>query len=122
MVSELSEGEILDYLMTSDFEEGLNPEEFKFLLFKFRNYYKKAIGNLSLEKDKIDSVIRNAEDSKRTIQNQIDEVLNQKKDMENKPYFYFHFLAGGAPAYVLEKKSLPVPPIALLIDSYCSRG
>jgi hypothetical protein len=84
MVSELSEGEILDYLMTSDFEEGLNPEEFKFLLFKFRNYYKKAVGNLSLEKDKIDSVIRNAEDSKRTIQNQIDEVLNQKKDMENK--------------------------------------
>ena len=84
MVSELSESEILDYLMTSDFEEGLNPEEFKFLLFKFRNYYKKAVGNLSLEKDKIDSVIRNAEDSRRTIQNQIDEALSQKKDIENK--------------------------------------
>lgn len=36
----LSEEEILNFLMTSEFNEGLTPEEFKFLLKKFRNFYR----------------------------------------------------------------------------------
>jgi hypothetical protein len=36
----LTEKEILDYLMTSDFNEGLTKEESKFLLLKYRNFYR----------------------------------------------------------------------------------
>jgi len=84
MVSALSETEILDYLMTSDFEEGLTSEEFKFLLLKFRHYYKKVYCTYSLEKDKIDSIIRNSEDSKRSLENQLESSISQKIELENK--------------------------------------
>ena len=36
----LNEREILDYLMTSDFNEGLTHEESRFLLLKFRHFYR----------------------------------------------------------------------------------
>lgn len=36
----LDEREILDYLMTSDFNEGLTSDESRFLLLKFRSFYR----------------------------------------------------------------------------------
>lgn len=84
MVSELSETEILDYLMTSDFEEGLNVEEFKFLLFKFRNYYKKVSCSLVLETDKITTVLRNSEDSIRMMENKVQDAITKKNEIETK--------------------------------------
>lgn len=36
----LNESDILDYLMTSDFNEGLTQEESKFLLLKYRYFYR----------------------------------------------------------------------------------
>lgn len=39
-VKDLSEADILNYLMTSEFNEGLTPDEFKFLLHKFRYNYR----------------------------------------------------------------------------------
>ena len=47
-----SENDILSYLMTSDFNEGLTPDEFKFLLHRFRYHYRLAYGmnhNLKIE-------------------------------------------------------------------------
>jgi hypothetical protein len=41
MVNEfLTDKEILEYLMTSDFNEGLTQDEFKFLLLKYKGYYR----------------------------------------------------------------------------------
>lgn len=40
MISELTDKEILEFLMTSDFQENLSPDELRFLLLKFRNYYR----------------------------------------------------------------------------------
>lgn len=40
MISELNDDEILNFLMTSDFEENYKPEEFRYLLSKFRYYYR----------------------------------------------------------------------------------
>lgn len=54
MINELSEDEILDYLMTSDFEEGLTPVEFKFLLKKFRNFFKLVNSRFVSQKDIIE--------------------------------------------------------------------
>lgn len=40
MISELNDEEILDFLMTSDFDEDYKPEELKYLLHKFRYFYR----------------------------------------------------------------------------------
>lgn len=40
MIAELTDKEILDFLMTSDFNENLSPDETRFLLLKFRNFYR----------------------------------------------------------------------------------
>ncbi len=40
MISELNDNEILDFLMTSDFEGDYKPDEFKYLLFKWRYFYR----------------------------------------------------------------------------------
>ena len=44
MINNLQEQEILDYIMTSEFTEGLTPDEFTFLLIRLRNYYKISTG------------------------------------------------------------------------------
>lgn len=36
----LTESDILDYLMTSDFNDGLTNEESRFLLLRYRNFYR----------------------------------------------------------------------------------
>lgn len=39
-MNELTDKDILEFLMTSDFNENLTPEESRFLLFKFRYFYR----------------------------------------------------------------------------------
>ena len=40
MISELKDDEILDFLMTSDFEDDYSPSELKYLLIKWRYFYR----------------------------------------------------------------------------------
>lgn len=40
MISELDDDEILNFLMTSDFEDNYSPSEYKFLLTKYRYFYR----------------------------------------------------------------------------------
>jgi hypothetical protein len=40
MISELRDDEILDFLMTSDYHEDYKPSDFKYLLTKFRYFYR----------------------------------------------------------------------------------
>jgi hypothetical protein len=51
MISELNDEEILDLLMTSEFENNLSPTEFKFLLKKWRYFYRIQNGMLERSKD-----------------------------------------------------------------------
>lgn len=46
MISELNDQEILDFLMTSDFEGDYSPEELKYLLFKWRYFYRLSNGKI----------------------------------------------------------------------------
>ena len=50
MIVELSDAEILEYLMTSDFIENYKPEEYKYLLHKFRYLYRVLHGNYNRSK------------------------------------------------------------------------
>jgi hypothetical protein len=55
MISELKDDEILEYLMTSDINENLKPDDYKYLIFKFRYFYKILYGNFQLYKTNISS-------------------------------------------------------------------
>jgi hypothetical protein len=52
MISELNDNEILDFLMTSEFEDDYSPEELKYLLVKWRYFYRLLSG--SSETNKVD--------------------------------------------------------------------
>ncbi len=53
MNKELTDDELLNYLITSDFIESFSPEEYKFLLVKFRYFYR--LQNGRLERNKYDA-------------------------------------------------------------------
>ena len=83
-VQDLSENDIIDYLMTSEFNEGMTEEEFKFLLFKFRYHYrllyarKESIKN---DVDKFESELK----SLREIYNKSNERFSiEKQNLENR--------------------------------------
>ncbi len=40
ITTKMTDDDILEYLMTSDFNEGLNSEEARFVLLKFRQFYR----------------------------------------------------------------------------------
>ena len=98
MISELKDDEILDFLMTSDFHEDYKPSEFKYLLTKFRYFYriisarnrnniydsefreKKMIEEIErLKKEISQHQISNAE-----IQNKLDLMRNKKLTLKER--------------------------------------
>ena len=50
MISELKDDEIMEFLMTSDFEGDYKPEELKYLLVKWRYFYRILFGRYDLIK------------------------------------------------------------------------
>ena len=70
MISELNDEEILDLLMTSEFDNNLSPKEFKFLLKKWRYFYRLQNGLLERTKDDLTYKID-------TLKNEVDSVKKQ---------------------------------------------
>lgn len=70
MISELRDEEILEFLMTSEFEGDYSPEELKYLLIKWRYFYRLANG-------KIERVSTDSEGTIRKLKADID-ILNTK--------------------------------------------
>lgn len=79
----LSEDEILNYLMTSEFEEGLTPEEFKFLLKKFRNFYRILRGRYDLSQSSLGVSQKEVHDLKLDKEIRYNELLYQKNILED---------------------------------------
>ncbi len=84
-IKQLSNEDLLDFLMTSEFHENYSPEELKFLLTKWRYFYRLLHGKY--ERVKIDSIgeiekiqqnldISNIEKSKLLI-----EILNKDNEI-----------------------------------------
>ena len=95
MIDNLTEKEILEYLMTSEFEEGLTPDEFKFLLIKFRNFYRSSAGRNEQLKSEVDGKISEIENLKGLHNQQMDQIKIEKADVENK----LHFLSNKKLSY-----------------------
>jgi len=70
-MKELSDEDILQYLMTSDLNENFRPEEYKFLIFKFRDFYKILHGKHQLNKIQSEKIIQDLESVNKSIQDQI---------------------------------------------------
>lgn len=58
MISELNDEEILEFLMTSDFQDDYKPGELKYLLLKWRYFYRLLHGRLELIKTDKDEEIK----------------------------------------------------------------
>jgi len=50
-IKELEDIDILDFSMTSEFEENYSPEEFRYLLNKWRYFYRLSNGKFNRLKD-----------------------------------------------------------------------
>lgn len=92
MIQDFSEEDILNYLMVSEFNEGLTSEEFKFLLLKFRYYYRLTYSRKDSIKLEIDTLqaklnynqdiynknITNLSLEKEKLEKKYDELMNRK--------------------------------------------
>ena len=73
MISELKDDEILEFLMTSEFEDDYSPTELKYLLIKWRYFYRLKQGNLE----------RKTVDFEGQIQNLENKIKGQEKEKTN---------------------------------------
>ena len=81
MISELKDNEILEFLMTSDFEGDYSPTELKYLLTKWRYFYRILNG-------KSDRDVQKLEGDVQSLENQIKakdlQIGNLKSEIINK--------------------------------------
>lgn len=83
-VQEFSESDILNYLMTSEFNEGLNPDEFKFLLYKFRYNYRLVYAKNESLLVKLEKAEMDLESTKLNFQKNINNLNSEKEKAEKK--------------------------------------
>lgn len=84
MISELEDEKILEYLMTSDLNENLKIEEYKYLILKFRNFYKMLYGKHDLYKTNTDIKIKNLSEDVNKLNRDITKTQVEKAEVENK--------------------------------------
>ena len=82
MISELNDNEILDFLMTSDFEGDYSPEELKYLLTKWRYFYRVYNGTFERIKTENEGEVRNLKSEIENLKNQLTstQISNVEKD------------------------------------------
>lgn len=98
MISELNDEEILDFLMSSDFDEDYKPEELKYLILKFRYFYrllytksknstddsKFVVSKLTEEMELLKKEIFDLQKSCADKQNEIDLLRNRKLSIKER--------------------------------------
>lgn len=84
MIDNLSDTEILNYLLTSEFNDGLTPDEFRFLLYQFRNYYRVVAGKNDVLRGQVEIKARELDETLRSNSETVNRILSEKADLENK--------------------------------------
>jgi hypothetical protein len=84
-ISELSDEEVLNFLMTSDFNEGsYSPSEWRYLLTKWRYFYRLLNGKSEQIKIYSDGVIKRIHDDNDDLNNEIvglKATIKEKEDL-----------------------------------------
>ncbi len=81
-ISELNDEEVLNFLMTSEFQDDYSPAELKYLLVKWRYFYRISQGRNEQLKLKSESDIQKLEDEKEELNNKINRasIVSIEKD------------------------------------------
>ena len=80
-IKELSDEEILNFLMTSEFEDNYSPDELKYLLLKWRYFYRLFHGKYERLRDDNISDISMLKSEVQTLNNNI---INLQVDVASK--------------------------------------
>lgn len=94
----LTEQDILEYLMTSDFNEGLTNDESKFLLLKYRNFYRVAHSkneNLKMVIDELTNKLESTETKLREIENNNLSLLDDIDKEKNRELSWKERISGN---------------------------
>lgn len=83
MIHELKDDEILDFLMTSEFEQDYKPEELKYLLHKYRYFYRVLSGKYDLLKVDSEGQINKLNDMVKSKDIKINEELMKNASMSD---------------------------------------
>lgn len=83
MISELNDDDILDFLMTSDFEGDYKPEELKYLLTKWRYFYRVLYSRSSISKDDLSFEVDKLKREIDSLKNNITELQKDNAEKEN---------------------------------------
>jgi len=83
MIAELKDDEILEFLMTSDFEGDYSPEELKYLLVKWRYFYRVIYGNLERTKTDGEGDVRKLKMEIESLKAQLNSSMVESADRAN---------------------------------------
>lgn len=83
MISELKDEEILEFLMNSDLEGDYSPEELKYLVFKWRYFYRLLYGLSNRTKVDLEGQVKQLEDQINGKELSVKNLLVQVADKEN---------------------------------------
>jgi hypothetical protein len=92
MITELEDKDILEFLMTSDLHEKYRPEDYKYLIFKFRHFYKLLYGKYQLYKTEKELECKNLGEDVIKLNKEVNESLVENTNLKN----------------TLDQKNLPV--------------
>lgn len=83
MISELNDEEILELLMTSEFDGDLSPKEFKYLLLKYRYFYRMLHGRLERVKVDNEGVVDGLNEKINSLNNSVTNLQIENANKEN---------------------------------------
>lgn len=83
-MNELQDNELLEFLMTSEFNEELKPEEFKYLLHKFRYFYRILHGKNSNILGQKDMEISSLKSQIEVLNKNYQNLQIEKTEVQNK--------------------------------------
>jgi uncharacterized coiled-coil protein SlyX len=83
MISELKDDEILEFLMTSEFEDDYSPTELKYLLVKWRYFYRLKNGDMERISVDLEGKIKNLEEKFKAQEREKTNLQIQLADSQN---------------------------------------
>ena len=85
-MSNYNEEELLNFLMTSEFNEGFTPEQYKFFLIKFRNFYRIVSCSVEYSRERMSHAIQEKEQIEQILIKNSEEFNIEKSNLINKLY------------------------------------
>jgi hypothetical protein len=84
MINELKDDEILNFLMTSEFDGDFKPDELKYLLNKWRYFYRILYGVSEREKVESDGKIKELNDKIKILESEVKFLMMTNAKNEDK--------------------------------------